>query len=88
MPAQRNFQASVSVLRVMFLLLGVLVPKRIDVEFLPNDAAGATFVRQGAHSTEIFGWRGHIADLKAFIEKNDMLGCIQTTLPYGISESP
>jgi hypothetical protein len=50
--------------------------KRIDVEFLPQDMAGATFVRQGAHSNEIFGWRGHVADLRPFIERNDMLECI------------
>jgi hypothetical protein len=52
--------------------------QRIDVEFLPDDNAGATFVREGAHSTETLAWRGHAADLKSFIERNGMIECIES----------
>jgi hypothetical protein len=52
--------------------------QHIAVEFFTDDNASATFVRHGAHSKEIFGWRGHVADLKSFIERNSMIECVQT----------
>lgn len=52
--------------------------QRIAVEFFPEDKAAATFVKQGAYSREALAWRGHVADLKLFIEQNGMIGCIQS----------
>ena len=51
--------------------------QRVAVEFFPEDKAAATFVKQGAYSREALAWRGHVADLKLFIEQNGMIGCIQ-----------
>ncbi len=55
--------------------------QRIAVEFLLNDRAAATFVMHGAHSKEAVAWRGHVADLKAFIERNGMAECLQDISP-------
>jgi hypothetical protein len=55
--------------------------QRIAVEFLPDDKAAATFVKQGARSREVVTWRGHVADLKLFIEGNGMSECIQGNPP-------
>lgn len=52
--------------------------QRIAVEFFSVDKASATFVKQGTRSKEALAWRGHVADLKLFIEKNGMIGCIQS----------
>lgn len=52
--------------------------QRIAVEFFPEDKAAATFVKQGTYAREALAWRGHVADLKLFIEKNGMIGCIQS----------
>jgi hypothetical protein len=52
--------------------------QRIAVEFFSEDKAAATFVKQGAYSREALAWRGHVADLKLFIEQNGMIGCIQS----------
>jgi hypothetical protein len=51
--------------------------QRIVVEFLPDDKASATFVTQGTRSREAVAWRGHVADLKLFLERNGMIECIQ-----------
>jgi hypothetical protein len=51
--------------------------QHIAVEFLSDDKAAATFVKQGARSKEVVTWRGHVADLKLFIEGNGMIECIQ-----------
>jgi hypothetical protein len=51
--------------------------QHIAVEFLPADKAAATFVKRGARSREAVTWRGHVADLKLFIEDNGMSECIQ-----------
>ena len=51
--------------------------QRISAEFFPNDSAGATFVREGGRSTEMLAWRGHVADLKSFVERNGMIECLQ-----------
>jgi hypothetical protein len=52
--------------------------QQIAVEFFGDNHASATFVRPAAHSPETFAWRGHVADLKSFIERNEMLQCIQS----------
>ena len=52
--------------------------EHITVEFFPDDKAAVTFVKQGAHAREAVAWRGHVADLKLFIERNGMIGCIQS----------
>ena len=49
----------------------------VAVEFLSEDRARASFVRQGTHSKEAVVWRGHVADLKLFIERNNMIYCTQ-----------
>lgn len=51
--------------------------RRIAVEFFRDDQAAATFVMQGARSKEAVAWRGHVADLKAFIKRNGMGDCLQ-----------
>ena len=51
--------------------------QRIAVEFFRDDKAAATFVMQGTKSNEAVAWRGHVADLKAFIERNGMGECLQ-----------
>jgi hypothetical protein len=51
--------------------------QHIAVEFLPADKAAVTFVKQGVRSRGLVTWRGHVADLKRFIEDNGMLECIQ-----------
>jgi len=53
--------------------------QRIIVEFFTEDKAAATFVKLGALSgeRETLAWRGHINDLKHFIEQNGMMGCLQ-----------
>ena len=55
--------------------------QHIAVEFLPDDKAAATFVKQSARSREVVTWRGHVADLKLFIEGNGMSECIQGNPP-------
>ena len=52
--------------------------QHIAVEFLPADKAAASFVKQGARSKEALTWRGHVADLKLFIEDNGMSGFFET----------
>jgi hypothetical protein len=52
--------------------------QHIAVEFFPDDKAAATFVKQGARSREAVAWRGHVADLKFFIARYGMIGCIQS----------
>ncbi len=56
--------------------------QRVIVEFLKEDQAAATFVKQGARSgeREALAWRGHIDDLKHFIEQNGMMGCLRSNL--------
>src|SRR5271170_1370647 len=51
--------------------------QRIAVEFFRDDKAAATFVMQGTKANEAVAWRGHVADLKAFIERNGMGECLQ-----------
>jgi hypothetical protein len=55
--------------------------QRVDVEFLQDDNASLTFARQGTHSREIVGWRGHVADLKNFIMQNKMIACFEGEAP-------
>lgn len=54
--------------------------QRIAVEFFPKDQAATTFVKQGVYSgeREVLAWRGHVTDLKPFIEQNGMIGCLQS----------
>jgi hypothetical protein len=47
-------------------------PQQIAVEFLAADKAAATFLIQTARSKEIVAWRGHVADLKDFIQRNGL----------------
>ena len=51
--------------------------KRIAVEFFRDDKAAATFVMQGVRSKEAVAWRGHVADLNAFIERNGLGDCLR-----------
>ncbi len=51
-------------------------PQQITVEFLPADKAAATFSIQTARSKEIIAWRGHVADLRDFIQRNGLSSCI------------
>jgi hypothetical protein len=51
--------------------------QQIAVEFLSDDQAAASFVIQGERSKELVAWRGHIAGLKAFIERNGLTECIR-----------
>jgi hypothetical protein len=51
-------------------------PQQITVEFFQADKAAATFSIQTARSTEIIAWRGHVADLKDFIQRNGLSACI------------
>jgi hypothetical protein len=55
--------------------------QHIAVEFLPADKAAAAFVKQGERSKEAVTWRGHVADLKPFIEDNGMIEWIQGNPP-------
>lgn len=52
-------------------------PRRISVEFLDGDKAVATFSIPTARSTQIIAWRGHVADLNDFIQRNDLGDCIK-----------
>jgi hypothetical protein len=51
--------------------------QQIAVQFFPNDQAAASFVIQGTRSKESVAWRGHVADLKTFIERNGLTTCIR-----------
>jgi len=51
--------------------------QQIAIQFFSNDEAAASFVIQGARSRESVAWRGHIADLKTFIERNGLADCIR-----------
>ena len=51
-------------------------PQQIAVEFLEADKAAATFSIQTARSKEIIAWRGHVADLKGFIQRNNLSTCL------------
>jgi hypothetical protein len=50
---------------------------QISVEFLLNDRAAATFVAQGLRAKEAVAWRGHVADLKDFLVRNEMIVALQ-----------
>ena len=50
--------------------------QRITVQFLPNDQAIATIVKQGTRGKETVAWRGHVVDLKLFIERFGAAECI------------
>jgi hypothetical protein len=50
---------------------------RVAIEFRRDDMAAATFVWQGARSRESVAWRGHVVDLKLFLERNCMAQCIR-----------
>lgn len=43
--------------------------ERITVQFLPDDRAIATLIRRGTRGNETVAWRGHVVDLKLFIER-------------------
>jgi hypothetical protein len=43
--------------------------QRITVQFLPNDQAIATLIKEGTREKETVAWRGHVVDLKLFIER-------------------
>jgi hypothetical protein len=51
--------------------------QRIAVEFLPDDKAAATLFKQGTRDRETVVWRGHVADLKLFIERFGTSECMQ-----------
>jgi hypothetical protein len=51
-------------------------PQQIAVEFLEADKAVATFSIQTARSREVIAWRGHVADLKDFIQRNGLGDCV------------
>lgn len=51
-------------------------PQRIAIEFLPRDRATATFVILAARSKETVAWRGHVADLRDFIQRNGLNECL------------
>lgn len=43
--------------------------QKISVEFFPDDVATAIVVKQGTRGKETVAWRGHVVDLKLFIER-------------------
>lgn len=51
-------------------------PQQITIEFLETDKAAAAFSIQTARSKETIVWRGHVADLKDFIQRNGLSACI------------
>jgi hypothetical protein len=50
--------------------------QRIAIEFLPKDSAMATMVKQGTRGKETVAWRGHVVDLKLFIERFGASECM------------
>ncbi len=48
---------------------------RITAEFLSNDKAAAVVVKHGTRSSEIMTWRGHVVDLKLFVEREGLIEC-------------
>jgi len=50
--------------------------ERITVQFLPEDRAVATLIRQGTRENETVAWRGHVVDLKLFIERLGVRDCM------------
>jgi hypothetical protein len=51
-------------------------PQQIAVEFLKDDKAAATFSSQTARGVEVIAWRGPVAALRDFIQRNDLDACI------------
>ena len=51
--------------------------EHLSIEYLPNDQATLSLHRLGSRSNETIAWRGHIADLKLFIERNSMTDYLQ-----------
>ena len=50
--------------------------ERITVQFLPDDRAIATLLRSGTRGNETVAWRGHVVDLKLFIERFGVRDCM------------
>ena len=50
--------------------------EQIAVEFLPNDHAAAILAKQGTRGKETVAWRGHVVDLKLFIERFGLRECM------------
>ncbi|HXT08512.1 MAG TPA: hypothetical protein VN715_16460 [Roseiarcus sp.] len=50
---------------------------QVSVEFLFDDRAAATFVHKGGRAREAVAWRGHVADLRNFLLRNDMISALQ-----------
>jgi hypothetical protein len=50
--------------------------ERITVQFLPDDRAIATLIRRGTRGNETVAWRGHVVDLKLFIERFGVRDCM------------
>lgn len=50
--------------------------ERLTVQFLPDDRAIATLIRRGTRGNEIVTWRGHVVDLKLFIERFGVRDCM------------
>jgi hypothetical protein len=50
---------------------------QLSVEFLFEDRAAATFVRKGGRAKEAVAWRGHVADLREFLLRNNMISAIE-----------
>jgi hypothetical protein len=50
--------------------------ERITVQFLPEDRAIATVIRGGTRGNETVAWRGHVVDLKLFIERFGVRDCM------------
>ena len=50
--------------------------ERITVQFLPDDRAIATLIRRGTRGNETVAWRGHVVDLKLFIERIGVRDCM------------
>jgi hypothetical protein len=50
--------------------------ERITVQFLPDDRAIATLLGKGTRANETVVWRGHVVDLKLFIDRFGVRDCM------------
>jgi hypothetical protein len=50
--------------------------QRIMIQFLPDDHAIATLIRDGTRGPEAVAWRGHVVDLKLFIDRFGVTECL------------
>lgn len=61
--------------------------QRITIQFLPDDQAIATLIKEGTRGKEIATWRGHVVDLKRFIERFGTAGCMSEGSDGGKEEN-